>query len=107
MNTKVALVLGAAGLVLGYLIYKSAKDGLAAAAAAVNPLSDKNAAYTGVNAVGSAVTGDKDFSLGSWLYDVFNDEYDPNAKTPLLQTRKQAVGDNFYDTGWFFGSRVQ
>lgn len=101
MNTKTALVLGAAGLLLGYLVYRAAKQGLEAAAQAINPVSDKNLAYRGVNAVGEAITGDKEFSLGSWLYDVFNPEYDPNAPAPLLQTRKQAVGDQFYDTGYF------
>lgn len=38
----------------------------------LNPTSDKNLAYRGVNAVGEAITGDQNFSLGSWLYDVFN-----------------------------------
>jgi len=46
---------------------------------AVNPLSDQNLAYRGVNAAGAAVSGDKSFSLGSWLYDVFHKDYDPNA----------------------------
>lgn len=34
-----------------------------------NPTSDKNFAYSGVNAVGSALTGDKDWSLGVAIYE--------------------------------------
>lgn len=37
-----------------------------------NPASDQNLIYRGVNAIGGAATGSNDFSLGSWLYDVFN-----------------------------------
>lgn len=39
---------------------------------AIDPTSDKNVAYTGVNAVGAVLTGDKDFSLGSAIYDWFH-----------------------------------
>lgn len=45
---------------------------------AVNPASDQNLAYRGVNAVGGAVSGDKNWSLGSWLYDATHPTYDPN-----------------------------
>lgn len=55
---------------------------------AVNPVSDQNLAYRGVNAVGSAVSGDKSWSLGSWLYDVFHKEYNPNA--PIKQAPSSA-----------------
>lgn len=103
MNTKTVLVLAGFGALLAYLVYRAASKSIAAAAEAVNPLSDKNLAYTGTNAVGAAVTGDKNFSLGSAIYDWFNPEYDPNAPAqPVkLQTRKQAIGDQFYDTGYF------
>jgi len=33
------------------------------------PTSDQNLAYKGVNAVGGTLTGQKEFSLGSWVYD--------------------------------------
>lgn len=53
-------------------------DGVAGGArtvgAALNPTSDQNLAYRGVNAVGSRLTGDSDFSLGSWLYDQVHPE---------------------------------
>lgn len=35
----------------------------------IRPTSDKNLAYQGVNAVGGTLTGQKDFTLGSWVYD--------------------------------------
>lgn len=38
--------------------------------AAVNPASDKNIVYQGVNGIGASVSGDKDWSLGTWLYDI-------------------------------------
>lgn len=39
---------------------------------AVNPASDQNLAYRGVNALGSSLTGDSHFTLGGWLYDLLN-----------------------------------
>lgn len=38
----------------------------------LNPASDKNFAYSAVNAVGGAVTGDKDFSLGARVWELLN-----------------------------------
>lgn len=73
------LILGAigAGAVLAYLAYRgtaavvstaveTAKD----AAEAVNPLNHDNVIYGGVNSVGGAVTGDKNWTLGGWIYDI-------------------------------------
>lgn len=57
-----------------YLLARKAgatvSDAAAAVGTAVNPVSDQNLAYKGVNAVGSAVTGDQSFSLGGWIYDL-------------------------------------
>lgn len=76
LNTKAAAY-AAVVLVGGLILYFAAKklasaagDAAAAVGQAVNPTSDKNLAYRGVNAVGGALTGDDSFSLGSWLYDV-------------------------------------
>lgn len=38
----------------------------------LNPASDKNLAYTGVNALGSAVTNDPSFNLGNRIWEAFN-----------------------------------
>jgi hypothetical protein len=75
-------------LVLGGAVYLLARRGLKGALQAVNPTSDKNLAYTGVNKIGEAVTGDRNWSFGSWLYDInpFNKPYDPNAPaTPIVR----------------------
>lgn len=63
----------------------------------VNPVSDQNLAYTGVNKIGSAVTGDKDFSLGVWIYDKTHPaEGKQNDYSSLI------IGDTWADgsTGW-------
>lgn len=39
-----------------------------------NPTSDKNLAYSGVNAIGAAVTGDENFTLGGAIYEATHDE---------------------------------
>lgn len=40
----------------------------------LNPASDKNIIYKGVNAVGGAVSGSDSWSLGSWIYDITHPE---------------------------------
>jgi len=47
-----------------------AAEGLATVGAAINPASDQNLAYRGVNAIGSGITGDSSWTLGGWIYDV-------------------------------------
>jgi hypothetical protein len=54
--------------------WDSAKTGAATVGGWVNPVSDENLAYRGVNAVGEAVTGNADWSLGSAIYDWINPE---------------------------------
>lgn len=100
LNTKAGAV-GAGVLVGGLVLYwiatrvaSKASDTAAAVGAAVNPASDQNLAYRGVNAIGSAITGDPSWSLGSWLYDVFNpppeavrSDYAPRK----LQVRQESI----------------
>lgn len=59
--------------------------GLSAVGGAVNPLSDKNIAYTGTNSVGAAITGDAKFDIGSSIYNLFhpNEGKDLATPTPL------------------------
>ncbi|MBB1602550.1 hypothetical protein [Variovorax sp. UMC13] len=54
--------------------WDSAASGARTVGTALNPTSDQNLAYRGVNAVGNALTGDGDFSLGSWIYDRLHPE---------------------------------
>ncbi len=66
----IAIAAGLAWLLFGDAI----KRALAATADAVNPASDQNLAYRGVNAVGAAISGRDSFSLGSWVYDLFHED---------------------------------
>lgn len=67
MFTDKQLLYIAGGLaVVGYLIYRKLPD----VGNAVNPLNQENVFYEGVNAVGEKLSGDQDFSLGAWLYDI-------------------------------------
>ncbi len=69
------VVLVGTGLALWYASRQLGKAGHAIADAAdkalpyVNPADRNNLAYTGVNAVGAAITGDEGFSLGGAFYD--------------------------------------
>lgn len=77
-NIKSGVYLAAIA-VAGYVIYKAvgtadaAGKAVSTAAATVggwvNPTSDKNLAYSGVNAIGGAISGEKDWSLGGAIYD--------------------------------------
>ncbi len=66
-RTKFIIAAGAAFLV--YTQYQRAK---AVVTTKLNPASDQNLVYQGVNAAGEKLTGQTGFSLGSWLYDVMN-----------------------------------
>ena len=89
----VALIGVAAVYFIGKKLLGGAGDAARAVGDAVNPTSDKNLAYRGVNAVGATITGDDSFSLGGWLYDLTHDEYDPNAdvRTPAFAPRSVQV----------------
>ena len=64
LSGSAILALAALGAV-AFVIYEIHKN-----AALFNPTSDKNLAYTGVNNVGSSITGDPNWSLGGWVYDI-------------------------------------
>jgi len=63
---------------IGWKLYSKRKD----IAQAVDPTSDKNLAYQGVNKVGEVLTGDKDFSLGGWIYDLVHPHAGEEAIAP-------------------------
>ncbi|MCZ2495723.1 hypothetical protein GN316_03030 [Xylophilus sp. Kf1] len=54
----------------GYQLWDTAGN----VASAVNPTNPNNVIYSGVNSVGGAVTGTKDWSLGSAIYDWMHPE---------------------------------
>lgn len=95
LNTK-AVTVGVGIIVGGALLYwvankviDKATSAAGAVGDAVNPTSDQNLAYRGVNAIGAAVSGDPSWSLGSWLYDVFNPP--PEAVRGDYEPRKLTV----------------
>lgn len=78
MVIKLALAAAAAGAI--WYVYKKASGALPDALNYVNPLSDKNVAYQGTNAVldsmvsddGPGRNADGSITLGGWLFDIFN-----------------------------------
>jgi len=82
----------AAGVVLvaGWYVKRQAGEALDKVGQAVNPTSDQNLAYKGVNSVGEALTGDDAFSLGSWLYDLThpNEGKDLTAPVPIRRNEE-------------------
>ena len=74
------LAAGAAGVFVAWRLWGVATAGAGKAAEVaqqvitrdLNPASSDNIVNRGVSAAGEAITGQKDWSLGSWLYDVFN-----------------------------------
>lgn len=67
------VIIGAVVATAAYLIERKARK----VGNAVNPVSNENMFYQGTNAVGEAVTGDRDFDLGYWLHDVIHGKPTP------------------------------
>lgn len=71
-----------AGTVIAVYVLWKAKEGAAAVVETargvvtqdLNPASDRNLIYRGVNAVGGAIAGEDDWSLGSAIYDWLHPE---------------------------------
>lgn len=98
MKIKTKTVVIVAGVALAAYLLWRAKDAIGEAlSTTLNPASDKNLVYGGVNAVGGALTGDSNFSLGSYFYDLVNPAYDPNAPAKPAPQRSlwEAVKDSF------------
>lgn len=64
------MVLTGAAVAGGVLLYLNRQ----AVGQAFNPASDQNLAYKGVNAVGSELSGDDNFSFGVWLWEITHAE---------------------------------
>lgn len=100
------------GIALGVLIVGGVAwwffgDKLKAAANKINPASDENFIYKDViGGIGGAVTGQKDFSFGSWIYDLFNEDAnlasDRRARE-LLAAKQNAPADERAWYGNLFG----
>ena len=76
---EIGLTVTAVGLAVWFIKNQTAKayDSVSTAVehtvtTTLNPASPENAVYSGVNAAGSALTGQSSFDLGTWVYDVFH-----------------------------------
>jgi hypothetical protein len=82
--TPGAVAVGLGVIVGGFLLWRASQvaarvagtavDAAGAAAQAVNPLNNENVFASGVNAVGGAVTGTDDWSLGVAIWEWWNPE---------------------------------
>lgn len=97
IETNHVLVVAGAGI-LGYLLwrgYQRAGQIAAGAVEKVNPASPNNFIYQGVSAVGSSITGDKNWNLGGWLYDITHREVQPQViNTAVAQGDRLIKLDN-------------
>jgi hypothetical protein len=73
---NVLIVAGVAAVGAWYLS-RTAKGAIKDAGQAINPVNRDNVFYSGVNSVGEAISGDKNFTLGGWLYDLTHSEGAP------------------------------
>jgi hypothetical protein len=79
-NTKVGMVV-ALSAIAGLAVYVAGKqvvETVGDVGNAINPINNDNVFAVGVDSVGAKLTGNADFKLGVWVYDKFNDEYDPS-----------------------------
>ena len=68
-NQQLMIIAGVA-TVTGLILYEKGKRELNAGISAITPTNPENIFYTGVNSLGSTITGQQDFNLGVWLYDI-------------------------------------
>jgi len=77
--------LGLGAVVLALYATRKLSETVSGALHGINPVSDQNIFYQGANAVGGVFTGQTDFSLGSWVYDIThrNEPGDITKATPV------------------------
>jgi len=78
--TKIEIVVG---LVAAYGIYRMFHNGM------LNPASPENVVNQAVTNIGAQLSGDKDFSLGTWLYNVTH----PDEVESMDRDYRKAVAD--------------
>lgn len=70
---QILMLLAAGGLLLWYTKNKVVET-VKTVGNAVNPVNPDNVFNQGVNKIGQEISGDKDFSLGVWIYDITHDD---------------------------------
>ena len=71
-DKQILMFLGAGALAFLYL-KNQAGEAVAAVGNAVNPVNPENVFNQGVLSVGQALTGDKSWTLGGWIYEITHD----------------------------------
>jgi hypothetical protein len=75
LNSKAGMVsvvvMGA--LVLVAFVATKAEETISDTASAINPLNNNNIFASGVNGVGQKLSGNNNWSLGGWIYDITHD----------------------------------
>jgi hypothetical protein len=100
MQDKTALIIGGVGLILLYWAGKKAAGTISNAVDLINPTSSGNIAYQGVNSVGAVISGDQDFSLGSWIWDVLHPSGRIDLPTTGVKGDGGAFGGHGASEGW-------
>lgn len=69
-----ALVVGGVIVAVGvYVAQKKAKETAEQALQAINPVNNDNVFNQGVSAVGRKLSGNSNWTLGGWIYDITHD----------------------------------
>ena len=76
--------------VTGALVFFAVRKGTQFAKA-INPLSNENAIAQGFDEIITLGQADEGFSLGSWLFDLVNPEFDPNAPQEVSEETLQFI----------------
>jgi hypothetical protein len=71
-DARVLAVAGAVVLVGAYYLSRKGSEAARTVASAIDPTSANNIFYRGVNGAGEVVSGNKDFSLGVWAWELLN-----------------------------------
>lgn len=72
-DKQVLMMIGAGGVLLWYVKSK-AENLVGDVGEAINPVNSGNVFHTGVNIVGSRLSGNPNFSLGSFIYEMTHDD---------------------------------
>jgi hypothetical protein len=71
-NAGVVFAAGVVVAALSYVATKKAKETIGDVGEAISPLNNNNIFANGVNAVGAKLSGNDNWSLGGWIYDITN-----------------------------------
>lgn len=92
-QAKAYIYMGGA-VVAAYLLYKVATKGAKLASevgTALNPADSQNIVNRGVNGIGAAISGDTNWTLGGWVYDITHQPKEEKAPEVSALTKEQKI----------------